>query len=84
MNGPMSRRKHYVQVVSSTDAEGRIMPLVVVWDDGTRYKVDRILDRRQAYSPRTGGTGMRYTVCVGGRATFLYYEGPRWFVEAKC
>lgn len=26
---------------------------------------------------------MRYTVRVSGRDTFLYYEGPRWFVEAK-
>lgn len=42
-----------------------------------------MLDRRQAWSPRTGGKGMRYTICVEGRATFLYFEGPRWFVEAR-
>ena len=83
MNGRMSRVKHYVEVVSSTDTEGHMVPLVVVWDDGRRFEIDRVLDRRQAWSPRTGGKGMRYTICVEGRATFLYFEGPRWFVEAR-
>ena len=83
MDGILDRRKHYVEVLSETDVEGRVKPLEVIWDDGTRYKIDRVLDRRQAHSLRTGGTGMRYTVRVAGRDTFLYYEGPRWFVEAK-
>ena len=30
MNGRMSRVKHYVEVVSSTDVEGHMVPLVVV------------------------------------------------------
>lgn len=83
MDGIIDRRKHYVEVLSETDVEGRVKPLEVIWDDGTRYKIDRVLDRRQAHSLRTGGTGMRYTVRVSGRDTFLYYEGPRWFVEAN-
>jgi hypothetical protein len=83
LDGIVERKKHYVEVISKTDAEGRTRPLVVVWDDGTRYDIDRVLDCRQAHSLRTGGTGMRYTVRIGGRSTFLYFEGPRWFVEAK-
>ena len=45
----------------------------------------RILDRRQAQSLKTGGTGMRYTVRVGGQDTHLFYDDCRhvWFVEAK-
>ena len=37
----------------------------------------------EACSLKTGGTGIRYTVVVEGRSTYLFYEGPRWFVEAK-
>lgn len=77
------RRKLYVEVVSRTDEDGRVTPLEVIWEDGRRFSVDRVLDARQAHSLKTGGTGMRYTVVVGGRSTYLYFEDPRWFVEAK-
>ena len=53
MDGIIDRRKHYVEVLSETDVEGRVKPLEVIWDDGTRYKIDRVLDRRQAHSLRS-------------------------------
>lgn len=83
MRGIAGRQKHYVEVISRTCTDGRVVPLQVVWDDGRRFDVDRVLDARQAHSLKTGGTGIRYTVVVGGRSTYLFYEGPRWFVEAK-
>lgn len=83
MKGIVGRTKRYVTVVSQTDETGEVTPLTIVWGDGRRYGIDRVLDRRQAHSLKTGGTGIRYTVRVGGQATYLWYEGPRWFVEAK-
>lgn len=79
----VAREKRYVQVVSSTSPDGDVTPLVIVWNDGRRYRVSRVLDRRRAYSETTGATGLRYTVRVGRRVTYLYYEDPRWFVEAR-
>ena len=83
VKGIAGRAKKYVEVVSDTSEEGIVTPLEIVWDTGVRYHIDRVLDRRQAHSLKTGGTGIRYTVRVGGQATYLWYEGPRWFVEAK-
>ena len=83
MRGVAGRRKKYVEVVSDTSEDGIVTPLDIVWDTGVRYHIDRVLDRRQAHSLKTGGTGIRYTVRVGGTTTHLWYEGPRWFVEAK-
>ncbi|MEE8705038.1 MAG: hypothetical protein SOH58_08600 [Olsenella sp.] len=83
MRGIAAREKRYVEVISRTDEEGRVTPLAVVWSDGRHYDIDRVLDRRRACSLKTGGTGVRYTVSVGGRSTYLFFEGPRWFVEAK-
>ena len=83
MKGIIGREVHYVEVVSDTSPEGVVTPLVIVWDTGTRYRVDEVLDRRPARSRRTGREGMRYTVKVRGSVTYLWYEGPRWFVEAK-
>jgi hypothetical protein len=77
--------KRYVDVVSLTTADGRVTPLEVRWEDGRRFEVDKVLDRRPARSLKTGGTGMRYTVRVGGRTTYLFYDDYRgaWFVEAR-
>ncbi len=83
MKGIAGRKKKYVEVVSDTSEDGVVTPLTIVWDTGVRYPIDRVLDRRQAHSLKTGGTGIRYTVRIGGTTTHLWYEGPRWFVEAK-
>ena len=77
------RAKRYVMVVSRTDEVGRVLPQKVIWADGTAYEIDRILDVERMASRKAGGTGMRYHVRVGQADTYLYYENPRWFVEAK-
>ena len=83
MKGIAGREKKYVEVISDTSEEGVVTPLQIVWDTGVRYRIDRVLDRRQAHSLKTGGTGMRYTVRVGGTTTHLWYEAkvasmPEW------
>ena len=83
MRGIAEREKRYVEVIADTTAEGVITPLTIVWETGVRYGIDRVLDRRQARSLKCGGTGMRFTVRVGTTTTYLWYEDPRWFVEAK-
>lgn len=75
--------KRYVAVVADTTPEGRIRPLAVLWEDGRRFDVDRVLDSRQAVSTRTGDAGIRFTIQVGRRVTYLWYENPRWFVEPR-
>ena len=84
VQGIDSRMKKYVKVTSATDEDGRVVPLSVEWDDGVTYQVDEVLDARRAASLKVGGTGMRYTIRVGRQTTFLFFEGPRWYVEAKC
>ncbi len=79
------RIKKYVDVVSLTTSDGLVTPRQIIWEDGRRYTVRKVLDRRQAHSLKTGGAGMRYTVQVGDAQTYLYYDDYRhaWFVEAK-
>ena len=84
VRGIDNREKRYVKVVSATDEDGFVMPLSVEWEDGRVYEIDRVLDRRQAASLKVGGTGLRYLVRIGQATTYLFYEGPRWYVEAKC
>ena len=75
------RRKTFVAATVSFDAEGRITPLRVIWRDGRRFPVDRVLDARPAASLKAGGSGMRFTCRFGRIVTYLFYEDGRWFVE---
>lgn len=70
-------------VTSRTDEDGGMVPLSITWEDGCVYEIDRVLDARHAASLKVGGNGLRYLVRIGRSETFLYYEGPRWFVEEK-
>lgn len=83
MHGVQHREKRYVEVIARFDEDGGLTPLRVIWADGVRYDIDRVLDRRRAASLKVGGIGMRYLVEIGGRRTYLFYEEPRWFVEGK-
>ena len=80
-------QKVYVDVIEKRRKDGRILPIFVLWEDGIRYKIDKILDLRRAASLKAGGVGLRYTVRVGGRETYLYLEDDKvdakWFVERK-
>jgi len=76
-------RRAYVKVVVEYSPEGKIKPLSVEWEDGRCFEVDRLLDVRRAASTKAGGQGMRYTVRILGRETYLFEDEGRWFVEAK-
>ena len=75
--------KAYVGVNARFEADGRLFPMSITWEDGKRYRIDRILDVRRAASLKAGGSGMRYTVRIGRFDTHLYMEDGRWFVERK-
>ncbi len=55
-------RKVFVEVTAKFDTEGRIIPLSLLWEDGTVYEINRVLDVRRAASLKAGGMGIRYTV----------------------
>lgn len=88
MNG---RKRVYVEVLAGFKPDGAVTPLVVVWNDGKRFTIDRVVDMRRAASQRCGSAGDRYTVVIGGIERYVYFERAcdvsdptvgRWFVEA--
>ena len=81
--GEEIRTKVYVEVVALHKKDGSCEPMLVIYADGRCFKIDRILDVRRAAAYHTGAVGLRYHVQIESKRTFLYYERPRWFVEAK-
>ena len=79
----IKHRKIYVFVNLDVDPEGKIYPRSIKWEDGRVFAIDRVKDRRLAASTKVGGCGVRYTVVICGRESYLFQEDGRWFVEAK-
>ena len=79
--------KVYVEVIAVYSADGDIWPQSFVWEDGRHYEVDRIISVCPAASLKAGGVGMRYSVRVRGRQTFMFLEEDngvsRWFMERR-
>lgn len=79
----MLARRVYVKVVVEYDEAGGVRPLWIVWEDGRKFPVDRLLDVRRAAATKAGGQGIRYTCRILGRETYLFEDNGRWFVEGK-
>ena len=75
--------KVYVTVVAKFDPDGKLIPLSVEWEDGRVFAVDKVLDIRRAASLKAGGSGIRYTVMICRKETYLFLEEDRWFVERR-
>lgn len=75
-------RKVFVKVTVEFDSEGQVMPLRVTWKDGREFEVNRVTDARSEASLKAGGAGMRYTCVIRDKPVYLFYEEPRWFIEA--
>lgn len=72
-----------VPVKAYFTSKGDIIPLSIIWKDGTEYQIDKVTDIVKAASLKAGGCGLRYTVFIEGKQTYLFYEDPMWFVEEK-
>lgn len=84
--------KAYVDVTVEFDADGRMYPRSLIWEDGMAYAIDRVKAVRPAHAERAGGQGDRYTIMVNGQERYLFFEHSnnfgdsnigRWFVERK-
>lgn len=76
-------RKAYVSVNLDVDEEGVIYPRFIRWPNGRLFQIDQLMYKCRAASSKVSGGGIRYTVKIQGKETFLYHEGNKWFVEAK-
>ena len=76
--------KKYVEVGAGHRTDGQILPVLLWWEDGRSYQIDRVLDIRRAASLKAGGVGRRYTCRICGKERYLWLEDDgKWFVESK-
>ncbi len=75
--------KTYVAITAQIAEDGCIRPLSIQLADGRRYEIDEVKDVRRAASLKAGGCGIRYTIRIGRRDTYLFDEDGKWFVEYR-
>ena len=83
MAGSVKYRKVYVGVELSVSPQGDVRPRTIIFEDGNKYQIDRLRQKCRAHATKVGGTGIRYTVIICNKETYLYEDDGRWFVEAK-
>ncbi len=74
-------KKSYVSVNVDIDHEGTLYPRFIRWTTGHIFKIEKIIYKCRASSRYVGGGGIRYTVLINGKESFLFQEGNKWFVE---
>ena len=52
--------KVFVEVIAKLTKDGKKVPLIIKWEDGRSFDIDRITDIRRAASLKAGGQGIRY------------------------
>jgi len=86
----MNPNKVFVEVLAKFNTEGKILPVMIMWEDGSLYKIDKVVDVRPAPALRAGGQGDRYTVRINGMERYIFFERSpdiwgrnigKWFVE---
>ena len=73
-------RKVPVGVLAQFDAEGRLLPMSVTWENGRVYHIDRVLGMRVS---RMNRDNHRYDVVIHAQQTCLYRTGDLWYMEAE-
>jgi hypothetical protein len=76
-------RKVFIDIVVKVKKDGTLIPLSIEWEDGKTYEIDRVLESKKAASLKVGGCGLRFTLKIHGKQTYVFYEDGKWFVEAK-
>jgi len=84
----MHPQRVYVDININFSPDGTMTPVLIKWEDGTMYEIDKVLDVRRAVSA-AGSMGVRYTVEILGHQRRIFYEDvysatgkSRWFVES--
>ena len=76
------RRKVYVEVRARHLTDGTCRPESIKFENDEVYEIDRVKHCCRAASTKVGGTGLRYTVMICGKETYLFdEENGKWFVE---
>ena len=75
----MPRIKLNIVVLHTED--GKSFPKTILWEDGRRFSIDKVIDIRKAAALKCGGIGTRYICKVCNKEVAIFDEDGYWFLE---
>lgn len=60
---------------------GQAIPKTIIWEDGRKFPIDKVLDIRKASATKCGGIGIRYICKICGKEVAIFDEDGVWFLE---
>jgi hypothetical protein len=72
-------QKYYVTVEHIEDTDGIIIPTRILWNDGRRWEIKKVL--HTCIASHNEFEGIRYTIKIGRAEKYLYRDGQRWYVD---
>ena len=73
--------KKFVDVIVLMSKEGNLKPQTIIWEDGRKFKIDKVLEIRRASSTKAGGVGVRFRCVILGEIRDLFLDDFKWFIE---
>ena len=73
--------KQVVDMIAKFNQNGDVMPIAIVWPDGKKFTIDKVLDVRRAASLKLGGHGIRYRVRIRDRVIDIFNDDGVWFLD---
>jgi hypothetical protein len=70
-----------IDVLALMKKDGKVLPKQIMWEDGRKFNIDRVLDIRAAASTKGGGKGIRYLCKIANKEKYLFLDNYLWFVE---
>ena len=61
--------------------DGCIVPKVLIWPDGRRFNIQRVI--YSSASPVNEYEGIRYAVNLNGQERYIYLVNERWYVQSS-
>lgn len=77
----LKRTNYNIEMVVKYYKDGHYLPLYIVWEDGSKYKVDRITQTQEGASLKYGLQGMRFTCLIQNQYRYLFFDGTSWSVS---
>ena len=69
-----------VDVEVEVRRDGEQIPKAVIWSDGRRFAISRVVYHGMSSSNEYEGS--RYTVIIGSAEKYLYQLDARWYVDS--
>ena len=61
--------------------DGQAIPKTIIWEDGRRFSIDKVLDIRKAAALKNGGVGIRYICRICGKEIAIFDDDGKWFLD---